>query len=106
MGLFSNKKDVYDIDGPVKIGMVGRFDKNQEDLVLAGVELKRRGIAFEIHFVGAGKERQERSLRGLVEKAGMERDVIWRGTISHDCIEDFYLEMDICASTMKREGLS
>lgn len=103
---FKIKKGDYRINGPVKIGMVGRFDKNQEELIFVAKELKKRGIGVRIHFAGSGKSDEEQRLRCLAEDTNLVNDVVFMGNIPHNRIASFYLDMDICASTMKKEGLS
>ncbi|MGA1795412.1 MAG: glycosyltransferase family 4 protein [bacterium] len=106
LDLFRKTKADYRIDGPVKIGMVGRFDKNQQDLILAAVGLKKKGIPILIHLAGSGKPEEEARLHDFIAACGMREDVLFKGHIPHRSMPHFYLSMDIVASTMKREGLS
>ena len=86
--------------------MVGRFDKNQEDLIEIGYELKKTGLPINIHFAGTGKPEEEKRLNGLIQRLGLSENVVFRGHIPHKTISHFYLDMDIMVSTMKTEGLS
>jgi glycosyltransferase involved in cell wall biosynthesis len=106
LDFFKKEKKDYSINGTIKVGMAGRFDKNQGDLIHVACELRKRGIPIIIHFAGSGKPEEERSLKELSERLGILKNVVFRGNIPRQSMSHFYLDMDIIASTMKREGLS
>jgi glycosyltransferase involved in cell wall biosynthesis len=106
LALFDRAKKGYATEGPVKIGMVGRFDKNQEELLEIGGMLKRKGFRISIHLVGEGTAEEEDNLRSVADREGIGGETHFRGIVLHDEIPPFYREMDIMASTMKNEGLS
>lgn len=106
LGLFDIKKDDYKIDRKTKIGMVGRFDKNQEELLMITGELKKMGMCVEVHLAGEGRPEEKKKLKELSERMVIKEDVIFRGSLPHHSMASFYLDMDICASTMRREGFS
>lgn len=105
-GLFTAKKSNYETNGPVKVGMVGRFDKNQGELVEIAADLTKRGVDVTIHFAGAGHSHEEEMLRRETENAGMSKRVTFHGHIPHPSMPEFYAGMDMVVSTMKIEGLS
>lgn len=104
--VFHAKKNRYETSGPVKIGMAGRFDKNQEELLEIGGELKKRGIEIALHLAGEGAKDEEKGLRALAKETGLDDDVVFHGNIPHAAMPSFYADMDIMASTMRMEGLS
>ena len=106
LSLFSRAKSSFHGSDGIKIGMVGRFDKNQGELIDSAAILLGKGIDLELHLVGSGKDGEVEALKRRSEKAGIGKSVRFHGQIPHDKIADFYLEMDIIASTMKTEGLS
>lgn len=106
LDLFHEIKVDYRIKGPARVGMVGRFDKNQEDLILAAAELKKQGIPILVHLAGSGKPEEEARLRRFIMTCGIAEHVLFMGHIPHRSMPGFYLSMDIVASTMRREGLS
>ncbi len=106
LALFDRAKTDYETEGPVKIGMVGRFDKNQEELLEIGGMLKRKGFSISIHLVGEGVDGEEDNLRSVAHREGIGGEIHFRGKVPHEQIPVFYMEMDIMASTMKNEGLS
>ncbi len=106
LSLFPRAKSSFHGRDGIKIGVVGRFDKNQGELIDIAATLQNKGIDIEVHLVGSGKKEEEEALKRRSEKAGMGKNVRFHGQIPHDKITDFYLEMDVIASTMKTEGLS
>lgn len=104
--LFRARKPSYETDGPVKVGMVGRFDKNQEELVSIAADLRKRGVELTVHFAGKGHPREEEKLRKVTQDAGMGEHVTFHGHIPHPSMPEFYAGMDLMVSTMKIEGLS
>ncbi|MBN2373747.1 glycosyltransferase family 4 protein [bacterium] len=106
LGLFDTVKGDYNIGEKVKIGTVGRFDKNQEELLMAIAGLKKMGICAQVHLAGEGMPEDKKRLKDLSERIGIGEDVIFRGNLPHHSMPGFYLDMDICASAMMREGLS
>jgi glycogen synthase len=89
------KKELGIGDGPV-LGFVGSFYAYEGlDLLLEAVPiLNRRFANFTILLVGGGPE--ESRLRGMVERAGIERFVRFTGRVHHQEVARYYGIIDIC----------
>jgi PEP-CTERM/exosortase A-associated glycosyltransferase len=87
-------------DAPT-IGYIGSFVAYEglDDLVRAASILKKRGIKFNLLFVGDGKAMDE--LRGLVEGLNLTREVFITGHVPFSDVEQYYSLIDIAAFPRK-----
>lgn len=91
--------------GPARILALGRFDvtKGFDVLLEACAVLKRRGVPIFLTLAGGGGKsmglgNQDKSLRALREKLGLENEVAMPGLVSHDELPSMLLENDIFAA--------
>ena len=84
---------------------VGRLHrvKNHAFLIKACARLKRRGRPFACLIAGEGKER--RSLQILIQRLGLEHEVILLGHLSRSRLEAFYENSNLVVLTSRSEGL-
>jgi glycosyltransferase involved in cell wall biosynthesis len=84
---------------------VGRLHrvKNHAFLIEACARLKRRGRPFACLIAGEGKER--RSLQILIQRLGLEHEVILLGHLSRSRLEAFYENSNLVVLTSRSEGL-
>jgi glycosyltransferase involved in cell wall biosynthesis len=72
-------------------------------LVEACAALKRRGVAFECHLVGSGRD--ERTVRSLIARRGLSDDVKLAGQCAYARLPDWYAACDVVALPSFSEGL-
>jgi colanic acid/amylovoran biosynthesis glycosyltransferase len=84
---------------------VGRLHrvKNHAFLVKACARLKRRGRPFACLIAGEGKERT--SLQILIQRLGLEHEVILLGHLSQSKLEAYYENSNLVVLTSRSEGL-
>ena len=84
---------------------VGRLHrvKNHAFLIGACARLKRRGSPFACLIAGEGKERT--SLQILIQRLGLEHEVILLGHLSGSRLEAFYENSNLVVLTSRSEGL-
>ncbi len=84
---------------------VGRFHhvKNHAFLIEACARLKRRRRPFACFIAGEGKERS--SLQILIQRLGLEHQVILLGHLSRSKLEAFYENSNLVVLTSRSEGL-
>ena len=84
---------------------VGRLHrvKNHAFLVKACARLKQRGCPFACLIAGEGKERP--SLHILIQRLGLEHQVILLGHLSRSRLEAFYNNSNLVVLTSRSEGL-
>lgn len=83
------------------IGMVGELWKNQEELIDAGVELKKAFPDITIAIVGGG---DIDTLKDRARKLGLEQNVVLLGRIPRNQIPDLFYDFDLSVSTHRNEG--
>lgn len=104
--------------GPARILALGRFDvtKGFDVLLEACAILKKRGVPFFLTLAGGGGKsmglgNQDKSLRELREKLGLQNEVAMPGLVSHDALPSMLLQNDIFAapcvihSSGRRDGI-
>ena len=112
---FACDKDLFrgyteNIDQPLKIGYAGRLDgmehsQKRMDLVLKLIgELNQRKVAFSFEIAGDGPAREE--MENYIKEAGLERYVIFLGTIDRSDIPMFWRRQDIGVNLSDYEGRS
>jgi glycosyltransferase involved in cell wall biosynthesis len=84
---------------------VGRLHrvKNHAFLIKACARLKRRGRPFACLIAGEGKERT--SLQILIQRLGLEHEVILLGHLSRSKLNAFYENSNLVVLTSRSEGL-
>lgn len=89
--------------GPVRVGSLGRMveKKGFDVLVKAVALLKQRGLSVELQLAGDGPLREE--LQILVQSQGLERDVIFKGSMPHSQVNAWMKELDIFALACKQD---
>lgn len=90
------------INKKIIIGNSGRFveQKNQIDLLLIALELKKRNIDFEIRIAGEGKLFTK--IKDEALKLGLKNEIVFLGFLNN--MNDFYNNIDIFILTSKWEG--
>jgi glycosyltransferase involved in cell wall biosynthesis len=78
--------------------------KGQTYLIQACSELKRRGIAYQCHFVGDGPD--EGPLKAEVAQAGLEQDIIFHGRVPRMTVIEILQNGDVLVqpSVPSRDG--
>jgi glycosyltransferase involved in cell wall biosynthesis len=91
-------------DSKFNIGVIGNFDgsKNQEIVIQACGELRRRQIPFNLHLIGSGGEANTLRLRNLCEKEKISESVIFRGIVKE--INAIYSNLNTVIMAAKNES--
>ena len=91
---------------PINIAYIGRIVQQQKrvlDLVPLAVDLKRRGVLFQLHIIGDGSERAQ--LSGRLAATDAAECVRFWGWLSGKQIKDLLPEMDVFLLMSEYEGL-
>jgi len=91
---------------PLAIGYIGRVVQDQKrvmDFVPLVRELKRSGVAFQLHLFGDGEDKGE--LEKAFRLSGLREHVCFHGWLSADALKDRLLELDIFLLMSEFEGL-
>jgi len=85
----------YGLEGSFVFGYVSNLDhprENQELLVAATAELRRRGRDVRCLIVGDGKRLAE--IKGIARKSGVEDRVVFTGKVAHEEVRGHYALLD------------
>ncbi|HEY2909093.1 MAG TPA: glycosyltransferase [Gemmataceae bacterium] len=77
--------------------------KGPDVLLQACVALAKRGIEFDLHFVGQGKLRQE--LENQSRVGSIQDRVLFQGSIAHDRLPDWFRAADLLVLPSHSEGV-
>lgn len=92
---------------PLRLGYAGRLAvlaKRVDLLLPLCLDLKARGVRFQMEIVGAGEYGDE--LRRLAEEYRLEEEVHLLGQLPREEIPDFWKRQDICVNVSDFEGRS
>lgn len=90
---------------PIILGTIGVVNiryKGQEYVLQAMSELKKQDYQIEYHLVGGGDNKY---LKSLVQKYGLEKEVTFKGSIPHEEIFKWLKSIDIYVQPSNTEGL-
>lgn len=81
---------------PFRIGIVGQVGewKGHNDMLEAFRVFQQNCAQSELHIIGRGEERYERSLRAQIDHLGIGKSVFWRGFLADR--SEIYREMSVC----------
>ncbi|MFL5616089.1 MAG: glycosyltransferase family 4 protein [Gemmatimonadaceae bacterium] len=82
---------------PPTVGIIGQIGewKGHDDMLVALVDLRERGILFACSIFGAGEDSYIRALKKKAEAAGIADAITWHGYESR--LDVMYGSIDVCA---------
>jgi glycosyltransferase involved in cell wall biosynthesis len=87
----------------LQVGMITPF-KNQMESVRAAAALKDKIPNLKLVLAGTGEKGYEKSLRELVKKSGLEKNVIFTGHVPRADVRDLYAACDVAVFPVKPQG--
>ncbi len=99
------KKQFQKTKEVITIGTIGAVDvkyKGQKYVIKALAELKKEGKLFRYEMVGGGNNRY---LQTLAKKYGVEKQIRFIGSLSHDEVFKWLRQIDLYIQPSKQEGL-
>lgn len=93
------------IDEPYVLASIGQLSlplKGHIDVICAIQKLKKLGVIFHYHLVGAGDTSK---IMSVIKKLKLENEVTIRGPLAHEDIFDFLDSIDIYIQPSRTEGL-
>jgi glycosyltransferase involved in cell wall biosynthesis len=91
---------------PLRIGYVGRVvdaQKRVTDFLAVALELRRRGVEFELHIIGDGSERTR--LEDEFKRNGLDGFVTFWGWLAPEQVAERLAALDVFALLSDHEGL-
>lgn len=91
---------------PLRIGYVGRVVEEQKrvmEFVAVALELRKRGVAYELHIIGDGNEKA--ALEAEFRKNGFGAEVRFWGWLSPKQVSEKLAELDVFVLLSDYEGL-